>query len=294
MMGSCGIDQIFEHYGGKSMKNAKLNASLVGKHDFHEMLKRIRWETEPDFSRDSSFSRCFIILDDDTSEAIRGSYSYSDSERLSTSYSTDQLVIGGGKVLRLFASVNYQTKRFTFASKLMSRVDMSKTSINENEKYLVVSPRYILGAVAPFIGVYKHLRLLGRYMFAQINNSLPESEKVKDATGVLYFPAGVELKYRYKDVGGEHTDTINIRAMIPFSDGMLLTTNGSSDLRFIIMPLDDIYDDRAVPQSEAEKYFEDDDSFYGEEYYGRTDDSEEESSCWGEKPYWSRFSESDD
>ena len=276
------------------MKNAKLNASLVGKHDFRDMLKRIRWETEPDFSRNSSFSRCFIVLDDKVSEAIRSSYSYTDSERPFTSYSTDQLIIGSGKVIRLFASVNYQTKRFTFASKLMSRVDMSKTLIGDNEKYLVVSPRYILGAVAPYVGVYKHLRLLGRYMFSQVNNSLPESEQVKDATGVLYFPAGVELKYRYKDVRGEHTDTINIRAMIPFSDGMLLTTNSSSDLRFIIMSLEDIYEDRAVPQSEAEKYFEDDDSFYSEEYYGSTDDSEEESSCWGEKPHWSRFSESDD
>ena len=277
------------------MKFSKLNASLVGKHDFRDMVKkRIRWETEPDFSRKSSFSRCFIVLDDKVSEAIRSSYSYTDSERPFTSYSTDQLVIGNSNVIRLFASVNYQTKRFTFASKLMSRVDMSKTLIGDNEKYLVVSPRYISGAVAPYIGVYKHLRLLGRYMFSQVNNSLPESEQIKDATGVLYFPTGVELKYRYKDVSGEHSDTINIRAMIPFSDGMLLTTNSSSDLRFVIMPLEDIYEDRAVPQSEAEKYFEDDDNFYDEEYYDKTDESEEESSCWGEKPHWSRFSESDD
>ncbi len=276
------------------MKYSKLNASLVGKHDFRDMVKRIRWETEPDFSRGSSFSRCFVILDDEVSEAIRGSYSYTDSERLFTSYSADQLVIGSGNVIRLFASVNYQTKRFMFASKLMGRVNMSKTSINDNEKYFVVSPRYILGAVAPYIGVYKHLRLLGRYMFSQVNHSLPESEQIEDATGVLYFPAGVELKYRYKDVSGEHSDTINIRAMIPFSDGMLLTTSSSSDLRFIIMPLEDIYEDRAVPQSEAEKYFKDDDGFCGEEYYGKTDDSEEESLCWGDKPHWSRFNESDD
>jgi len=277
------------------MKFAKLNASLVGKHDFRDMLKRLRWETEPNFSRNNSFSRCFIVLDDKVPEVIRSSYSYTDSERLSTSYSTDQLVIGsGGNVIRLFASVNYQTKRFTFASKLMSRVDISKTSINDDEKYFVISPRYILCAVAPYIGVYKHLRLLGRYMFSQVNNSLPESEQVKDATGVLYFPTGVELKYRYKDVSGEHNDMINIGAMIPFSDGMLLTTNNSSDLRFIIMPLEDIYEDRAVPQSEAEKYFGDDDGFYSEEYYGRTDDSEEESLCWGEKPHWSRYGESYD
>ncbi|MBO7561069.1 hypothetical protein J6T21_03520 [Candidatus Saccharibacteria bacterium] len=276
------------------MKFSKLNASLMGKRDFRELVKRIRWETEPDFSRESSFSRCFIILDDEISEAIRGSYSYTDSERLFTSYSADQLVIGGGKVLRLFASVNYQTKRFTFASKSMSRVDISKTSINDDEKYFVLSPRYILGAVAPYIGVYKHLRLLGRYMFSQVNNSLPESEQVKDATGILYFPAGVVLKYRYKDASGEHNDIINIRAMIPFSDGMLLTTNSSSDLRFVIMPLEDIYEDRAVPQSEAEKYFEDDNGFYDEEYYGKTDDSEKESSCWGEKPHWSRYDESYD
>lgn len=276
------------------MKFSKLGASLVGKHDFRDVVKRIRWETEPDFSRNSSFSRDFIVLDDKVSETIRSSYSYTDSERLFTSYTADQLVIGSSNVIRLFASVNYQTKRFTFASKLMSRIDMSKTSINDDEKYFVVSPRYITGAVAPYIGVYKHLRLLGRYMFSQVNNSLPESEQIKDATGILYFPAGVELKYRYKDVSGEHSDKINIGAMIPFSDGMLLTTNRSSDLRFVIMPLEDIYEDRAVPQSEAEKYFEDDNGFYDEEYYGKTEDSEEESSCWGEKPHWSRYDESYD
>ena len=276
------------------MKFSKLNASLMGKRDFRELVKRIRWETEPDFSRNSSFSRCFIVLDDKVSETIRSSYSYTDSERLFTSYTADQLVIGSGNVIRLFASVNYQTKGFTFASKLMSRVDMSKTLIGDNEKYLVVSPRYITGAVAPYIGVYKHLRLLGRYMFSQANNSLPESEQVKDATGILYFPAGVVLKYHYKDASGEHNDIINIRAMIPFSDGMLLTTNSSSDLRFVIMPLEDIYEDRAVPQSEAEKYFEDDNGFYDEEYYGKTEGSEEESSCWGEKPHWSRYDESYD
>ena len=282
--------------------NEKYNVvagKLVGIGDVEDLIDKI-WSAETKFFKsNTAFYREFIILDKDVPSSVRRNYQYTDTEHYMCDYVANTAPLRDYKVLRLRGAIRpmHHTVYFDEPPTKATSVPTALPDTYRCHAWSVIAPRYIEKVVAPSFGVYQHLKMLGRHMYSARNGTerlrRDKMVKVSDSTfGILYISAGVDLHYQYRDANKQlQTDYMRVSALILTPDGLLLTNDARNNCSFLMMSLEEVYNDEMV-HDPVEAYFEehDRDVQYASRDYLYEDTDED----YGSKPRWNRYRESYD